>query len=207
MLFEYIKDQYHEGEPIFFSDIPSFDKPKPEISRELRILVEQGKLIKYDTGIYYIPKKSVLKNPVGPSADMVARYKYIARRGRVDGYYAGNSLANKFGISTQVPRKPEIVSNNVAAKFKEISIGKTVYILRRPVVEITEDNYRILQLLEMIKIVNDYMDGTFEEAGEKIKEYIISNNIIKSDIDKYIRLFPLVVYKNYYEMGVENVFA
>lgn len=207
MLYEYIKEQYKESEPIFFSDIPSFDKPRPEISRELRILVEQGKLCKYDTGIYFIPKKSVLKNPVGPSADTVARYKYIARRGKVDGYYAGNSLANKFGISTQVPRKPEIVSNNVAAKFKEISIGKTIYILRRPVVEITEENYRILQLLEMIKIVSDYMDSTYEEAGEKIKEYILSNDIKKSDIDKYIKLFPLIVYKNYYEMGVENVFT
>ena len=59
----------------------------------------------------------------------------------------------------------------------------------------------------MIKIVGDYMDGTYEEAGEKIKEYIKANNIKKSDIDKYIRLFPLVVYKNYYELGVENVFA
>ena len=66
----------------------------------------------------------VLKNPIGPSADVVASYKYISRQGRVDGYYAGNSLANRFGISTQVPRKPEIVSNNVAAKIKEISIGR-----------------------------------------------------------------------------------
>ena len=51
------------------------------------------------------------------------------------------------------------------------------------------------------------MDGTYEEAGEKIKEYILSNDIKKSDIDKYIKLFPLIVYKNYYEMGVENVFT
>ena len=59
----------------------------------------------------------------------------------------------------------------------------------------------------MIKIVNDYMDGSFEEAGEKIKSYIVANSIKKCDIDKYIGLFPLVVYKNYYEMRIENVFA
>ena len=51
------------------------------------------------------------------------------------------------------------------------------------------------------------MDGTYEEAGEKIKNYIVANDIKKSDIDKYIRFFPLVVYKNYYEMRIENVFA
>ena len=207
MLYEYLIKNYKETEPIFFSDIPLMDKPKPEISRELRILCEEGKICKYDKGIYYIPKKTVLKNPIGPSADVVASYKYISRRGRVDGYYAGNSLANRFGISTQVPRKPEIVSNYMAAKIKEITIGKMVYVVRRPVVEVTKENYLVLQLLEMIKIVNDYMDGTYEEAAEKIKDYIVANDIKKCDIDKYIGLFPLVVYKNYYEMRIENVFA
>ena len=110
MLYEYLIKNYKETEPIFFSDIPLMDKPKPEISRELRILCEEGKICKYDKGIYYIPKKTVLKNPIGPSADVVASYKYISRRGRVDGYYAGNSLANRFGISTQVPRNRKLLA-------------------------------------------------------------------------------------------------
>ena len=74
-------------------------------------------------------------------------------------------------------------------------------------VEVTKENYLVLQLLEMIKIVSDYMDGSYEEAGEKIRDYIVANDISKSDIDEYIGLFPLVVYKNYYEMRIENVFA
>lgn len=82
-----------------------------------------------------------------------------------------------------------------------------IYVVRRPVIKITKENYLILQLLEMIKIVSEYMDGSYEEAGEKIKDYIVSNNIKKSDIDEYINLFPLIVYKNYYEMRIENVFA
>ena len=91
--------------------------------------------------------------------------------------------------------------------IKEITIGKMVYVIRRPVVEVTKENYLVLQLLEMIKIVSDYMDGTYEEAADKIKDYIVANNITKSEIDKYIGLFPLIVYKNYYEMRIENVFA
>ena len=42
MLYEYLIKNYKETEPIFFSDIPLMDKPKPEISRELRILCEEG---------------------------------------------------------------------------------------------------------------------------------------------------------------------
>ncbi len=63
-----------------------------------------------------MPKKSRLKTNVGVNADTVARYKYVSRGGKVDGFYSGNTFANQLGISTQVPNKVEIVSNNMAAK-------------------------------------------------------------------------------------------
>ena len=207
MLYEYITQNYKETEPIFYCDLPLFDKEKSELSRQLRILCEEGKLCKYEKGVYFIPKKSILSSMVGPSADVVARYKYISRRGKVDGYYTGNSLANKFGISTQVPMKPEIISNNMSAKIKEIQIGKTTFVIRKPVVKVTNENVKTLQLLEMIKIVDEYMDGSYAEAGEKIKGYIIYNNIRKDDIDRYIRKYPLIIFKNYYEMRLDDVFA
>ena len=42
--------------------------------------------------------------------------------GKVDGFYSGNTFANQLGISTQVPNKVEIVSNNMAAKVREVPI-------------------------------------------------------------------------------------
>ena len=52
----------------------------------------------------------------------VALYKYVSRGGKVDGFYSGNTFANQLGISTQVPNKVEIVSNNMAAKVREVPI-------------------------------------------------------------------------------------
>ena len=69
-----------------------------------------------------MPKKSRLKTNVGVNADTVARYKYVSRGGKVDGFYSGNTFANQMGISTQVPNKVEIVSNNMAAKVREVPI-------------------------------------------------------------------------------------
>lgn len=99
-----------------------------------------------------MPKKSRLKTNVGVNADMVARYKYVSRGGKVDGFYSGNTFANQLGISTQVPNKVEIVSNNMAAKIREIPIGKRTFIVRRPVVPVNDENVYVLQLLDLLKI-------------------------------------------------------
>ena len=59
---------------------------------------------------------------MGVNADTVARYKYVSGGGKVDGFYSGNTFANQLGISTQVPNKVELVSNNMAAKVREVPI-------------------------------------------------------------------------------------
>ena len=122
MLYEFLKNNYKEAEPIFFSDIVIEGITKSAVNQQLKKLCDEGKLQKYENGIYYLPKKSRLKTNVGVNADMVARYKYVSRGGKVDGFYSGNTFANQLGISTQVPNKVEIVSNNMVAKVREVPI-------------------------------------------------------------------------------------
>ena len=122
MLYEFLKNNYKEAESIFFSDIVIEGITKSAVNQQLKKLCDEGKLQKYENGIYYLPKKSRLKTNVGVNADTVARYKYVSRGGKVDGFYSGNTFANQLGISTQVPNKVEIVSNNMAAKVREVPI-------------------------------------------------------------------------------------
>ena len=56
--------------------------------------------MKYDTGVYYIPKLTLFHSSVGPNADMVARYRFISKGDNIDGFYGGNSFANQIGITT-----------------------------------------------------------------------------------------------------------
>ena len=103
MLYEFLKNNYKEAEPIFFSDIVIKGITKSAVNQQLKKLCNEGKLQKYENGIYYLPKKSRLKTSVGVNADTVARYKYVSRGGKVDGFYSGNTFANQSsGISTSV---------------------------------------------------------------------------------------------------------
>ena len=69
MLYEFLKDNYKEAEPIFFSDIVIKGITKSAVNQQLKKLCDEGKLQKYENGIYYLPKKSRLKTNVGVNAD------------------------------------------------------------------------------------------------------------------------------------------
>lgn len=207
MLYDYLIENYKVAEPIFFSDIEIEGITRSAINQQLKKLCDEEKLMKYEDGVYYLPKKSRLSGAVGINADMVAKYKYIARRGKVDGFYSGNAFANQIGISTQVPNKVEIVSNNIAAKVREISIGKRKFIVRKANVEVTETNVYVLQMLELLKNLDAYLDEDYADAKEKFKKYINVHGITRADVDMYIREYPVSIFKYYYELRLDDVFA
>ena len=123
------------------------------------------------------------------------------------GYYSGNSFANQLGISMQVPRKIEIVSNNSNSSPREIEIGGRKFLIRKSSIVINRENVYVLQLLELLKNIEVYMDGSYDEARVKIEEYIDIHDIRKESVNRHIREFPINVFKNYYELGLDNVFA
>lgn len=206
MLYEYLLANYKANEPIFVSDI---DLPVSDVNlrQMFKTICDAGKIKRFDIGIYYIPKASVLKGGVPLAADEVAVAKYIIRKGKVDGFYSGYTFANQLGISTQVPYIKEIVSNNASTRVKEVNVRNKKIILRRARTEITNENYVVLQLLELLKDLEQYYDISFENVCERLKKYVKTENIKKADVDKYIGDFPDKIYKNIYRTGLYNVFA
>ena len=207
MLFEYLKEHYTDGEPIFLDDIHIQGMRRDNFRQQIKTLTDAGKIVRYEKGIYYIPKQTRFSISSGPNPETIAKYKYISRCGKTDGYYSGSTFANIIGISMQVPMKKEIVSNNISAIVREVSIGKQSFIVRRTNVLISNDNVKVLQLLGLLKNLDSYLDNDYYEAREKIKKYSLANHITKEAIDQYIRKFPDSTFRYYYEMRLDNVLA
>jgi hypothetical protein len=205
MLMDYLKSNYKEGEPIFTDDIHIDGVNRPNLIQQLKTLSDNGKIIRIEKGIYYMPSKTRFGSSAGPAPETIARYKYISRNGKTDGYYSGNTFANMIGISTQVPMKKEIVSNNVAAIVKHILIGQQAFVLRKSNVPITNENVRTLQLLELLKNLDDHIDIDRNEAREKLTYFIDKNQITKKGVDQYIREYPDSTFRYYYEMRLDDV--
>lgn len=207
VLYNYIREHYKEAEPIFFSDLEREDITRSALNQQLKKLCDKGLLEKYDVGVYFIPKKTLLNSTIGPNADMVARYRFISKGNNIDGFYGGNSFANQIGISTQVPQVVEIVSNNTNSSDREVRIGNRRFYVKKPIVQITKENVYVLQMLELLKNLDAYLDYSYEDAREKFAEYISFHGIKRSDVDMYIRKYPVATFKYYYELGLDYVLA
>ncbi len=200
-LYEYLISNYKPNEPIFVSDL-QISISDANLRQMINLLCDSGKIKRFDTGIYYLPKESRLTGCVPLGADTVARYKYVSRNGRIDGYYSGYTFANQLGVITQVPYTLEIVSNNASEKVQEVNLQGRKVILRKAKIPVTRENYKILQFLDFLKDVELYMDKNNEVYIDRIKQYIVDEQICKMDVDFYIRQYPDRIYRSIHEMGL-----
>ena len=205
MLLEYIENHYRKNEPIFLSDI-DLSVTDNNLRQMAKTLCDKGIIKRYDAGIYYLPGPTRIKGGAVLSADEVARYKYIGRNNQINGYYSGYTFANELGLTTQVPYILEIVSNQASAKSREVKIKNRRILLKKARTKITKDNWLVLQLLDLIKDIERYADS-ISDAAVKLSGYIKRLKIRRSDVDKYISLYPERIYRVIYEMRLYNAFA
>lgn len=201
MLYEYLKANYKPNEPIFVSDV-ALPVSDTNLRRMFKDLCDSGKVVRFDKGIYYIPKQSRLKGGVPLGTDTVVRAKYIIRKGKIEGYYSGYTFANQLGITTQVPYVTEVVSNNARSRFRELDLKGRRVVLRKPRITITEENFRVLQLLDLLSNVTQYADEDIEDVARRVKDYMKKEGINRENVDKYVGEYPDRIYKNMYEMRI-----
>lgn len=207
MLYEYLKENYEPGEPIFSGDIEIPGLSEENLRYHLKKLTDDGIISRFEAGVYYFPKMDILGERMNLSAETVAIHKYIQRRGKRVGYYSGYTLANRMGLSTQVPFTIEITSNYAPAQVRELTIKNRKYIIRRPVTEVTEENVAVLQFLDCLKDIEKCAEEEMDVCGKILSKYAKQNNITKQKIDEFIEEYPVKIYKAIYETGVEYVSA
>ncbi len=203
MLCEYLKENYEPGEPIFSSDIVIPSLTEENLRYHLKRLTDDGILYRFEAGIYYFPKTDIFGEKLALTADTVAFHKYIRRRGKRIGYYSGYTLANRMGLSTQVPHTEEITSNYAPAQVRELSIKNRRYILRRPLVEVTDENVAVLQFLDCLKDLEKCAEEEPEVCGRILTGYAKEHDITKIMVDRFLANYPLKIYKAIYETGVQ----
>lgn len=183
-LINYLIETYGYNEPILLEEISFKGFSKPWINKQLAKYVETGELIRFEKGVYYIPKKTTL-GPSKLNPQKVIERKYINNK---EGYYSGASFLNQLGLSTQVPNVIEIYTNNESAKVREVKIGTIKVLLRKARTTIDSTNVAVQSFLELM----NYVSPSFfnDERKQITAKYIKDTGITRNDIAKYAGVFP-----------------
>lgn len=204
MFFEFLKLNYKENEPIFISEIQYKNLNMNAIRQQILNLTNKNLLIRYDTGIYFIPGNSIFKSSNTLNQNKIIEKKYISNNDEVIGYFSGLNFANRIGLTTQVPNLYEVVSNKATCDYREIKIGTTKVILRKPRTLVTKENYLELQFLDMIKEIDNISILDKDENKKIVLNYMNTAKISFEKLQKLLEFYPDKIYKNLYQVGVLN---
>lgn len=145
------------GQPILFRSIVEKVKERYQMSDEkakaataVAIQRIQGKdtglkLRTYQKGIYYLTEKTPF-GEVGIDKDQLTALKYLFAD---KGYESGLSYLHRIGVTTQIPRVKELVTN-CATSGRRYDAKLDVYI-HPPKEKITADNLLYLQILDAME--------------------------------------------------------
>lgn len=194
IVLEYI-NKYEDGEPIFIEDVQDYvmgyykKQEKNDVYNNIKVILyrlEKCNIIRtFYRGVYYKPKENIF-GEVAPPVIKTIKYKYLEdREGNIKGYITGAKLFNKLGLTTQVSNILDIVTNECKNNNKYFNKYLNV-VIRKPKIEITNDNYKYLQLFDFIEN-KDKINIEIENEDDIIYKFIEENNLEFEKILKYAR--------------------
>lgn len=182
-------------EPIFIEDIKNhimqFYKEAEKVKVFNNIKTILNRLVKDNIiktaykGVYYIPEVNVF-GEMPLSKQKIVQYRYLVdKNGNIKGFYTGAVLFNQVGLTTQVPNIKDIATNECKNYNKYTNEHLNVTI-RKPKLEITTENYKYLQLFDLIEN-KDNINIEVKNEDEIIYRIIKENKLDFEKIIKYAR--------------------
>ena len=199
LFYEYLVKTFGYDSPFAFSEIDYPYYSCYQISRGLRKLCEDKKIVRFEKGLYYIPNKRNFGISIFQPIKVVEK-KFIKDGEKVFGYYSGSYLQYELGISKLKPATIEIYTNVESRDLHKVKLGNYQISLRKPRTKIDKHNAPVLCFLELM---NGIDVETLDEYKRKlISDYINENRITQKQITKYIPYFPDKTCRNLIESEV-----
>lgn len=185
---EYI-NKYNLDEPLFLEEIKQYvinkyKKGDINILNNINVIINRmcksNILKQFYKGIYYIFGEMPLDK------NKVIIKKYIKdENGNIKGYITGAKLFNQLGLTTQVPNIINIVTNE-CKNYNEYKNEKLGVIIRQPKIKIDNDNYKYLQLFDIINN-KDQINIEVDNEDKILYNFIEENKLDFEKIIKYAR--------------------
>ena len=118
----------------------------PAAAKAIERLLKRGLISRVSTGVFYKPKQTVF-GTLKPSEEELLR-PYLFDENKRIGYITGNALYNKLGLTTQVPKNIKVAcrGSRIITRIGSIEVSPI-----KSYVDVTNENYKLLELLDALK--------------------------------------------------------
>ena len=196
--YEFLIYRFGYNAPINVGDIRYGNYSRPWIFLKLKEMVDKEKIKRFDTGIYYIPEKMPWGDSI-LSARKIIEQRFISNGKEIYGYFAGLSLLNKAGLTTQMPNIIEVVTNNESTRVRDVKVGNQRVRARRARTEVLKDNVGTLQFLDLMNMISP---STLDETERlMLSKFIKNTDVTKDSVLLYAGIFPAKAMRNMVESG------
>ena len=115
-------------------------------AKAIERLIARAVIKRVSTGIFYKPKKTVFGEIYPGEKELIKPYLFVQDK-RI-AYITGTALYNRMGLTSQVPKTIKVASKN---KRITASIGSVQAKPVKSYVKVSNDNYYLLEILDVIK--------------------------------------------------------
>ncbi len=207
MLKEYLEKTYGYNEPILISEIKLESLNDNALRQYFKRMVKSGDLIRFDTGVYYLPKASrILKKTYLDPLKVITR-KYIENGTETYGYFSGAYFSNQLGLTTQMPAVIEIVTDKESTKGRFVTVGSQNVRLKRSDMRITKENVLLLQFLDAVSTAEKYAELPIAETVSILKQYTRKSGFTKKQLADVMPSVTARTAKKLIEWGIIYEFA
>lgn len=209
-IYDFIKKTYKSGQPFFLKDLylQFPDTNKGSIRESIRRLLNQEKLVKAKNGVYELPNTNrVLKGHVVNVSNVVEQTYIKDKANNYIGYRSGINFSNQLGLTSQTASVEVIYSNVVSNRKREIKLNKSRLVINAPRVEVTNKNYKLLQVLDLLTEFEKYSENDLKQAEPKILSYISTSKLSYVELERIVESYPLATQVKFYKIGGANVIS
>ena len=122
-------------------------------AKTIERLIIKNKIKRISKGLFYKPEQTPF-GELKPSEEALLK-PYLFKNGKRVAYITGNSLYNRLGLTTQVSAVIKIASRG--SKLN-LTIGTLKIKSVKSYVDVTDENYRLLEILDILKDFNKISD-------------------------------------------------
>lgn len=207
MLKDYLMENFGYNEPIFLNDLSVAGLSENAVRQSVKRLVAGGFLERYDSGVYYIPKKGGLLDKSYLDPSLVIIRKYVQNKFETYGYVTGISFANQLGLTTQIPAVIEVVTNRESTNGRIITVGNLKVRVKKPAVTVSDSNAELLQLLDSIGQAEKYTELPMKETIDILISYVKQKRFTKEQLSEVSSILTGATAKKMIEWGMIYEFA